>query len=125
MVNVGDKFIVEVEKIWGRPDGKKIYFMKGFNTLIFDDNGINRLEKYDPKPRKAKKDALVLKVGDAIHYPGCTTTYIVVGYNEKADEKWFEVFNTKTCKTSYISPVDISKWVKEDPPSIHFSDEEW
>lgn len=125
MVKVGDKFIVEVAEILERPDGKKVYFMKGFNTLIFDDNGINRLEKYDPKPRKTKKDAITLKVGDTIHYPGCMTKYIVVGYSEKADEKWFEIFNTRTRKTSFVSPADISKFVKKDPPSIHFSDEEW
>lgn len=125
MVKVGDKFIVEVGEVWTKPNGKKMYFIKGFNTLIFDDNGINKLEKYDPKSRKTEKNTMALKVGDVIYYPGCITKHIVIGYSGNADEEWFEIFNTKTCKTSYISSAEISKWIKEDTPPIHFSYGEW
>ena len=27
---------------------ESLYRVKGFNSLVFDDNGLNRLEKYEP-----------------------------------------------------------------------------
>ena len=44
---VGDKFIIEIEHgIVSSPYGAK-YFVKGFNTLVFDEYGLNRLEQYN------------------------------------------------------------------------------
>lgn len=45
--SVGQKFIIEikhgiVDTVYGAR-----YFIKGFNTLAFDDNGLDRLERYD------------------------------------------------------------------------------
>ena len=115
MVNVGDKFIVEVEKIWGRPDGKKMYFMKGFNTLVFDDNGINKLEKYDPKPEKPKKETVNFKIGDVIYQPGYTTKNIVLGCGEDFGGTWgkiYKIFDTKTNRITYLTYEEASKWSK-------------
>ena len=50
-VKVGDKFIVEVKEIDWHPSRGHHYWMKGFNTLVFDDNGIQRLEKYKEPPK--------------------------------------------------------------------------
>ena len=50
-VHVGDKFIIEVGEVEWHPTKGNRYWIKGFNTLVFDDNGLKRLEKYE-KPQK-------------------------------------------------------------------------
>ena len=50
-VRVGDKFVIEVCEVNGNPRKGNRYWIKGFNTLVFDDNGIGRLEKYKEPPK--------------------------------------------------------------------------
>ena len=38
----GDRFIIE---IWNEVKPHGLYTVKGFNTLVFDDNGLDRLEQ--------------------------------------------------------------------------------
>lgn len=46
MVNKGDKFVIEIgEVLKGTDNGAKLYRIKGFNSLVFDKNGIDKLEK--------------------------------------------------------------------------------
>lgn len=42
MINVGDKFVVEIEKVFEQ-DGEKLYRAKGFKSLVFDDNVLKKL----------------------------------------------------------------------------------
>lgn len=44
-IKVGDKFVIEVGEIIPDKNGKPLYKIKGFNTLVFDDVGISRLMK--------------------------------------------------------------------------------
>jgi len=44
-IKVGDKFVIEIGEIILSKDGKLLYKIKGFNTLVFDDVGISRLMK--------------------------------------------------------------------------------
>ena len=44
MANVGDKFIIEIGEVFT----ENLYRVKGFNSLVFDDNVLNKLEKYEP-----------------------------------------------------------------------------
>lgn len=53
MAKVGDKFIIEIGEVFkgAWTDNvyvENLYRVKGFNSLVFDDNGLNRLEKYEP-----------------------------------------------------------------------------
>ena len=53
MAKVGDKFIIEIGEVFKATGtymacGESLYRVKGFNSLVFDDNGLNRLEKYEP-----------------------------------------------------------------------------
>lgn len=41
----GDRFMIEVESVLTGEDGKPLYKIKGFNALVFDDNGLDRLER--------------------------------------------------------------------------------
>ena len=46
---VGDKFIIEIGSLYWNPQMGNRYFIKGYDTLVFDDKGLNRLKKYEPK----------------------------------------------------------------------------
>ena len=45
--SVGQKFVIEIGHGTVDPLHGARYFIKGFNTLAFDDNGLDRLERYD------------------------------------------------------------------------------
>lgn len=45
----GDKFIIEIGQVGHVHLGVDRYYIKGFNTLVFDDNGLNKLEPADTK----------------------------------------------------------------------------
>lgn len=53
---VGDKFVVEIKEIFENDADdiiheKELYRMKGFNSLVFDTNGLKKLEKVEePTP---------------------------------------------------------------------------
>ena len=63
----GDKFIIEIESLFENGDLSKppicLYRIKGFNSLVFDASGLDRLEKYEES--KEKKDE-TFEVGDEI-----------------------------------------------------------
>lgn len=44
-IKIGDKFVIEIGEIILDKSDKLLYKIKGFNTLVFDDFGINRLMK--------------------------------------------------------------------------------
>ena len=48
-VNVGDKYIIEIEDIVSSEKFGTLYKAKNFRTLIFDDIGLSKLEKLDNK----------------------------------------------------------------------------
>lgn len=46
--NVGDKFVIEIgETFYSDNDSRKLYSIKGFNALIFDENGLDKLKKLE------------------------------------------------------------------------------
>lgn len=51
MYKVGDKFVIEIERVSPPVDRNRekdaLYRVKGFNTLVFDDYGLDKLEKYE------------------------------------------------------------------------------
>ena len=45
---MGKKYIIELcEKPMENENGDDIWRVKGFNTLVFDQNGLNKLEEYN------------------------------------------------------------------------------
>lgn len=57
---VGDKYIIELEEVYhgeNHPNSLELYRVKGFNTLVFDHYGLNRLERLDEHD-----DALITKL---------------------------------------------------------------
>ena len=47
MAKKGDKFIVEISDVFQNDTGFRLYRAKGFNSLVFDDKGINKLQKFN------------------------------------------------------------------------------
>lgn len=45
-IRIGDKFIIEIGAIDWSPQRGYRFWAKNFNTLCFDDNGIDKLKKY-------------------------------------------------------------------------------
>lgn len=76
MAKVGDKFIIEIESVYGKLNGNefseyeeylrgnpRLYKIKGFNSLVFDEYGLNRLEKYEPPEEEEHPQ---VNVGDEV-----------------------------------------------------------
>lgn len=47
-VNVGDRFMLEVGEVFYDNKGNVLYRMKGFNSLVFDEEGLRRLTPMKP-----------------------------------------------------------------------------
>ena len=61
---VGDKFIVEIDKVLadkGLPwDDNELFRIKGFKSLVFDEFGLDKLEKYEQEPiSKDEVDSII------------------------------------------------------------------
>lgn len=61
----GDKFVIEIaETMEAAALGKDIYRIKGFNSLVFDESGLDKLRQL-PKDWDQGKDKEI-KVGDVV-----------------------------------------------------------
>lgn len=50
MAKVGDKYIIEIDGTFAKTTNhgcEKLYRIKGFKSLVFDENGLDKLEKYN------------------------------------------------------------------------------
>lgn len=127
MAKVGDKFIIEIGEVftakgtymaYGCEENEyeeNLYRIKGFNSLVFDDNGLNKLEKYEPR---AKED---FKFGDLVEilegeYRG-QRFYVTNSLGLQVDgidshghtyriEK-FKLYNTGLRKDNFLNPEMI------------------
>ena len=46
-ISVGDKYVIEIGAVAELPEGKKKYFIKPFESLVFDRKDLEQLEKFD------------------------------------------------------------------------------
>lgn len=64
---MGKKYIIELcDKPMKNENGNDIWRVEGFNTLVFDQNGLDKLEEY----KEPEKETHELKVGDVCYIPG-------------------------------------------------------
>ena len=131
MAKVGDKFIIEIGEVftakgtymaYGCEENEyeeSLYRVKGFNSLVFDDNGLNKLEKYEP-PEEEKSSPV--NVGDEIEDENGARWFVTA--IQKRNDSVFDVFgvgfdghthNTNTAKakrTGYRNRhiVDALAW---------------
>lgn len=61
---IGDKFLIEIEEVYesempfSSPD--ELFKVKGFNSLVFDKNGLDKLEKIDEYTARAETVSEIL-----------------------------------------------------------------
>lgn len=66
----GDKFVIEIGEAYWTPSLGNRYFIKGFNSLVFDDYGLSKLTRYkDPKDVPHNCKFCKHKAADAEDYP--------------------------------------------------------
>ena len=90
---VGDKFIIEIAEVYENvlsgvdvfeaTTSEPLYRIKGFNSLVFDKNGLDRLEKIaDKKNYIASED---IRVGDVVTIGDGDITFICTKDNSNGD----------------------------------------
>lgn len=63
---MGKKYIIEIiEKPFKDDAGREVWRANGFNTLYFNQNGLDKLEEY----KEPEKETHELKVGDVCYMP--------------------------------------------------------
>lgn len=86
--NIGDKFVIEIENI-ALSHGEPLYRIKGFNTLVFDDNGLDKLKKVDDTLLTQK-----FEIGDEITYGSDSIEGYILNPNYSEDELVASMENT-------------------------------
>ena len=53
MANIGDKYIIEIDRKYDEAGWPILYGIKGFNSLVFDEYGLEKLKEFkEPKERE-------------------------------------------------------------------------
>ena len=91
-MKIGEKYILEIERILEYTDGdgneRRIAKVKGFNSLMFDDVGLGKLEKLEDLEKEAEVDWSKVPVG----------TLIEVSDHETEDEdEWIKIKRPFAC----------------------------
>lgn len=69
--HVGDKFIIEIDKLLdGSTDDTALYHIKGFNSLVFDAYGLDKLKPY--KAVVASADSAAVAEFEAFFLKACS-----------------------------------------------------
>ena len=105
---VGDKFVLEIAEITkGAVSGKEKYRMKGFDSLYFDEKGLDKLYKYS--------NPTSFDIGDEVEYGG--ETYIIIDTSRTCEgKKIYDVYGKDGLR--YILHDNISK-IK--PTGVHYT----
>lgn len=86
MVKSGDKFVIEIESVFGGKNGEKLYRVKGFNSLVFDDYGLEKLTAYkEPEKEAEPEQELTPAVGMVYQHREVPESCVVVTAFEKGE----------------------------------------
>lgn len=61
---VGDKFIIEIAEVYEGATSEPLYRIKGFNSLVFDKDGLDKLEEVPDKKNFIASENI--RVGDVV-----------------------------------------------------------
>ena len=96
----GDKFIIEISDVMTGEDGKTVYRIGPFNSLVFDANGLKKLKKYD-EPAESPGKACFNRVpiyDEYYHIHSTGEVSIDTDQNVKWDKSLYNVGNYCTDK---------------------------
>ena len=119
-MKAGDKYIIEIENVIGS-DSNPLARIKGFNALVFDQNGLDRLKKLDgvlrsyslgymyglkeAEAKMADEKELPFNIGDVImvELPSNNSDMAkAVGfYNGKSEDKYYICFTDSGIGKTY------------------------
>lgn len=89
-ISVGDKYVIEIGAVAELPEGKKKYFIKPFESLVFDRKGLEQLEKFDEQALKEYDRGFEDGKNEAIHntelIPELKKCNYTSGYNEALED---------------------------------------
>ena len=107
MANTGDKFVIEIDSVFGGKNGEKLYRVKGFNSLVFDDYGLEKLTVYK-EPEKATKpeQELTPAVGMVYQHREDPNLSVVVTGFEKGE--WNDTVNFIARDTGKVCVMEPS-----------------
>lgn len=86
---IGEKFLIEIDRCFADSYGNKLYRIKGFNSLVFDENGIKKLTPYEVEAQIEVGDEVIAKDKDGVgdFYEPFTVIKIAgwsaIGYGKK------------------------------------------
>lgn len=107
---VGDKFEIKIAEVY-ESNAIRLYRIKGFNSLVFDENGLDKLKKIEepPKPKTVKaselaKDTVVIckhcwtDTAYRRHFAGAIDKHLLAYANgyESSDAKGLTVWDYMT-----------------------------
>lgn len=119
---VGDKFVIEIEEICGCEERNALaephtlYRAKGFNTLAFDKNGLDKLERLDGDYINENFGELQNEAYEAGRKAGQEETLKWSGQNE--DDRYKQGFNDAVELIKKLTYVKETAGKKFDLPSI-------
>ena len=76
MAEIGDKFTIEIGSKFCNSANETLYRIKGFNSLVFDENGISKLTPYRNDPE--------INVGDQFKENRSIRTVVVTKINKSS-----------------------------------------
>ena len=124
-MKVGDKYIVEIDKIFEQ-DGEKLYRAKGMKTLVFDNKGMRKLKPMEEYHEVFNKNMEIIrdKAFEAGQVKGQNDAWELalklryMDYEDKVEcfglgydgkEKWIEVMENYTYAEA---AAQVAEWKK-------------
>lgn len=112
MAKVGDKYIIEIEEVLERnlpSDGTlpfdpptRLYRIKGFNSLVFDEHGLSKLEKHEDESNKRP----AIQVGDLVRKRESCLEFFVTSITLSGKLKGIdELGNPCECNIDEVEPT--------------------
>ena len=90
-MKVGDKYVIEIEEVIRRNGAPQIARVKGFNTLVFDKCGLEKLEPYENAKREIYLEGYNAGYGDGksvVEMPEIDKRDIADAYNKGLNDAW-------------------------------------
>jgi hypothetical protein len=110
---IGDKFVIEIDRCFTDSYGNKLYRIKGFSSLVFDENGITKLTPYEDVVQIEVGDEVIAKNEDEVGklYEPFTVLKIhggsVIGYGKKNGSHIMDITNVKKTGRHFDNLQDL------------------
>ena len=118
MAQVGDKFEIEIEDVFENEDGEELYRIKGFRSLVFDEQGIRKLHPVGDMEELAldyagneinRGDDVIVVGGDdecLCHFTDEMKRFI--GGRYKVSDVYSNILGEKRIKLEYTPSIDTT-----------------